>query len=353
MGNIIFSKLLLFPVIVLFYFVFVKSLIYLLPFIFGYIIASIIEPLVDLLNKRLRLHRGVSSFISIIIFISLSGLIIFYIGGLLSSEITKLYNRFPDQSSQIYSYVSDLVNRFHPIYISIPESVTNSITNALYALFNNLISSLGTLASSTLGFIGRIPSLLLLFFFSLISAFFISKDKDKIYSFIRAQMPPNSLNSSMIKSVKEDLGFALLGYIKAQFILMSITFTESAIGLSLIGVNFAIIIALVISIVDALPVLGSGSIYIPWIIAKLLMKDFDTALFLTILYLTVTVVRQTLEPKVISTQIGLYPLVTLMAIYIGLKLFGFIGIILGPIIVITFLALQKMDIIPKFKNTNP
>ncbi|SHK15185.1 sporulation integral membrane protein YtvI [Paramaledivibacter caminithermalis] len=350
MGNIIISKLMVLFILVLIYIIIAKSFILLLPFVFGWIISIIIEPMVCFLNKRLKIYRGISSFISIIAFVLIAGLIIFSLGGLLISELTKLSNKLPSLSFKANDFIPYINNKLEPFYINVSPNISKSIYDTLYNFINSLTKYIGVLASSTINFVTAIPNLVLFILFTLLSSFFISKDKEKIYNFIRAYIPDSIFKSKKLNILKEDLFSALLGYIKAQLILMTITFTESAIGLTLIGANYSILIALVVSFVDALPVLGSGSIYIPWIIFKLLQKDYNTAIFLLILYLTITIVRQTLEPKILSTQIGLYPLVTLISIYIGIKVFGFIGIILGPIIVISILALQKMGILPTFKG---
>ncbi|SKC63775.1 sporulation integral membrane protein YtvI [Maledivibacter halophilus] len=350
MNNIVISKLMIIFILILIYIIIAKSIVLLLPFIFGWIISIVVEPMVIFLNRKLKIYRGISSFISIISFVLIAGLLISSLGGLLISELTNLSNRLPDLKLKVNDFIGYLNNKFQTFSIGISPNIAKSIYETLYNFFNSLIKHLGVLATSTLNFVTAIPNFLLFILFTLLSAFFISKDKEKIYKFIRLYIPSSVFRNKKFKILKDDLIFALLGYIKAQLILMSITFIESVIGLTIIGVNYSILIAFIISFVDALPVLGSGSIYIPWIVIKLLANDYNTAIFLLILYLTVTIVRQTLEPKILSTQIGLYPLVTLMSIYIGIKLFGFIGIILGPIIVISILALQKMDIIPGFKK---
>lgn len=352
MGNIIISKLMTLIVLILLYFIITKSIVLMLPFIFGWLISIIIEPIVTFLHKKLRIHRGLASFISIIGFVIISGLLISLLGGLAISELTKLSDRLPDLTLKTKVFIKYVDEKFRPLYINISPDLEKSIYTSLYNFLNSLTKYIGVLATSTINFVTAIPHFLLLLLFTLLSTFFISKDKIKIYNFIRTHIPQEIYRSEKLKILKEDLFFALLGYLKAQLILMSITFTESAIGLTLIGVNYSILIAIVISFLDALPVLGSGSIYIPWIIIKLIGKNYNTAVFLLILYLTITVVRQTLEPKILSTQIGLYPLVTLISIYIGIRTLGFIGIILGPIIVISLLALNKMGIIPTWKAYN-
>ncbi|WP_432665415.1 sporulation integral membrane protein YtvI [Wukongibacter baidiensis] len=350
MGNIIISKLMIVLIVVVLYFIIAKSIVFMLPFIIGWLISIIIEPMVTFLHKKLRIYRGIASFISIILFVVIGGVLISTLGGFLFSELTKLTDKLPDiavKTSEFFTYIDE---KFQTLYINIPPNIATSIYDSLYNFLTSLTKYFGVLATSTINVVTAIPNFLLFLLFTLLSSFFISKDKEKIYSFFKNHVPEKIYNNSKLRILKDDLLSALLGYIRAQLILMTITFTESAIGLTLIGVNYSILFAFIISLVDALPVLGSGSIYIPWIILKLIEADYNTAVFLLILYLTVTIVRQTLEPKILSTQIGLYPLVTLMSIYIGIRLFGFIGIILGPIIVIAIFALQKMDIIPTRKG---
>lgn len=352
MGNIIISKLMIIIILVLIYFIVAKSFVFMLPFIFGWLISLIIEPMVILLTKKLRLYRGISSFISVIAFLVIGGLLISSLGGLIISELTKLSNPLPDVTEKTNEFILYLDQNFQSLFINISPRLASSISDTLYSIINALTGYIGVLATSTINFVTAIPNFLIFILFTLLSAFFISKDKEKIYRFISVRIPKKLYNSKNIKVLKEDLLLAIFGYIRAQLILMIITFTISSIGLSLIGANYAIPIALIVSIVDAFPVLGSGSIYIPWILIRLINGDYNTAIFLLILYLSITIVRQTLEPKILSSQIGLYPLVTLISIYVGFKIFGFIGIILGPFMVITILALQKMEILPRWKGNS-
>jgi sporulation integral membrane protein YtvI len=132
---------------------------------------------------------------------------------------------------------------------------------------------------------------------------------------------------------------ALFGYIRAQLILMSMTFIELNIGLAIAGVKHSILVAAIISLIDALPILGSGSILIPWSAFSFLMGNFELGVALLVIYVVVLVVRQFVEPKVLGQQIGLHPLITLVAMYSGLKLFGFAGLIIGPV---SFLLIKNI-----------
>ena len=139
--------------------------------------------------------------------------------------------------------------------------------------------------------------------------------------------------------MKNDLLSVVGGYLKAQATLIFICFCELLIGLNLfhfIGLNvqYPLTFAVIICFIDALPILGAGAFMIPWIIITLISKDFHLVIALLILYVIITAVRQLLEPKLYSKNIGVHPLITLLSMYTGLKLAGFIGIIMGPAVVI-------------------
>jgi sporulation integral membrane protein YtvI len=128
---------------------------------------------------------------------------------------------------------------------------------------------------------------------------------------------------------------ALFGYIRAQLILMTVTFTQLSIGLWIIGIKNYILLALIISFVDALPVLGTGGIMVPWAAYSFITGNLKIGISLLILYAIVLVVRNLIEPKVLGEQIGMHPLLTLVAMYAGLQILGVAGLIIGPITVLT------------------
>jgi len=134
--------------------------------------------------------------------------------------------------------------------------------------------------------------------------------------------------------MKNGVFSSLFKLLTAYLIIMSITFTELLIGLSIIHVKYSIVFAFLICIVDILPVLGTGTILIPWTIYEFIIRDTRMGVSVLTLYIVILVVRQLLEPKIIGHQIGVHPLISLISIYAGLQLLGAIGLILGPIIMI-------------------
>ena len=141
-----------------------------------------------------------------------------------------------------------------------------------------------------------------------------------------------------------DLKQALLGFITAQFTLLSLTTIVILIGLLILRVDYAITIALLFGFIDFIPYVGTGSIFIPWITYELITGDTGFAIGLAVLYIIVIVQRQLIEPKVLSSSIGLDPLATLVALFIGYKWMGFFGLILGPIILVIFNSFYRANI---------
>ncbi|AOT69107.1 sporulation integral membrane protein YtvI [Geosporobacter ferrireducens] len=330
------------------YFFATTLLFYILPFLLGWAIASMIEPLVDFLHTRLKLPRGLAALFSTGMFVLLVGSLIALIGGIIVVELTKLSIKLPEYSERLYFQSIEFVSRMQNLYFKLPPDIAQSIINGLNSLLNNLTLLIGKIISSLMSFLSGIPSFFVFLLVTMISTFFIVRDKKEITRFVVAQIPLRQ--RSTIKILKHDLLFALTGYIKAQLILMSFTFIESAVGLTLIGIDYSVLLALLASIIDALPILGSGSVYVPLIVWKALTGSYQTAIYLGILYGLIILIRQLLEPKVLGNQIGLYPLVTLLAMYIGLKAFGVIGLIIGPISAIVLITLQKVGILPRWKN---
>jgi len=130
---------------------------------------------------------------------------------------------------------------------------------------------------------------------------------------------------------------------------LSVTFIESFIGLTFIGVDYAFTLAIIIALLDILPVLGTGGIYVPWAIANFVMGNYRLGVALLVIYGIITVVRYMIEPKVVGQQLGIHPVLTLMSMFAGMKLIGAAGLILGPTTVVALKACQHAGILPKFK----
>jgi len=302
------------------------------PFIIALAISSFIEPPIRFLMKKTKLSRKVAALISLLTVAIVFGSLIVLLISRIYREAESLYQILPGYIPEIYHNISSLINKASDIYFGLPKEVTISIDNMVSNITDSVPKVLKSLMSGILNTAVSIPQAIIFVIVTMLSTFFLSSDRDSIYNYIKSNFPEALINK--IISIKNDMFMALFGYIRAQLILMSITFIELSIGFWIIGVRHFILLASIIAVIDALPILGTGGVLIPWAIYEFITTDFTTGIKLIILYGIVLVVRQLIEPKVLGQQIGLHPLITLMSMYLGLRIFSYPGLIIGPVTVL-------------------
>ena len=208
------------------------------------------------------------------------------------------------------------------------------------ALMDNMNSALGSLGSFVTnasvriisyisGIAAAVPGSFLNVIITIIVTFFLAIDYPKVTGFILRQLPEKA--DFYIGEVRDYVGGTLLKCLASYALILCITFLEISVGLTVLRVPNAILIALCIAVFDILPVLGTGGIMIPWGIISLIMGKWVLGLGLLALYLIITVIRNIIEPKIVGHQVGLHPVVTLLSMLAGLQLFGIIGLFGFPI----------------------
>ena len=317
-----------------------RLIIWTLPFIVAFIISKIIEPIVEFLTTRLRLPRKISSAVVVVIIIGLLIWLVIEIAGRVVSEVGNLVG----QADYISEQISKAFDSWRNVLTSHTDEGFRDFINTQFDLDNigTVITSYLTgyiwpTVEKLLDILKSLPRFIIFVVALCLGTFFMSSDKETIHELIKKSIPQRA--HPHIKSVKNGMAHAMLAYIRAQLILMFITFLELLIGFTVRGgniANYALILALSISIIDALPILGTGTVLIPWGVSTIVSGDTNLGLYLLALYLICLFVRQLLEPRILSVQIGMHPLLTLMTMYAGLKIMGFFGMILGPIIAIIF-----------------
>ncbi len=321
-------------IIALVYYAFVPGLVIVLPFVIAYIIARIIDPAVRFFNEKLKIPRKIASVFMILVTAVILGSIITFIGTNLVKEIKALiYQR------------NEIIGWLQSTWLSLADFMQDRFGNS-FELFINENINFSKISSyvleyakpilqGTVSFAVSLPSVLLFVVVTIMSTYFMSSDRERVSRAIYRSLP-KKLRAYLLNMNKE-LGQTLLAYLRAQLIMLCITFAELTIGFTLIGgsiADYAIILGICIALVDVLPVFGTGTVLIPWSLYMFVFGDFKTGLFLLSIYIVCLVVRQTLEPKIVSQQIGMHPLITLFAMYVGAKLIGVFGLILGPILAV-------------------
>lgn len=257
----------------------------------------------------------------------------------LETLITHLEYLFFSQIIPLYNQLANLVN-------DLGSSGQETILNNIQSVGNTIGSTIGEFIQRFFEFIPTIiswfPNAATVLIFSLLATFFISKDWDRL-SKLGKKLAPKRIKKSG-KTVFIDLKKALFGFLKAQLTLISITTVIILVGLIILRVDYAITIALVTGFVDVLPYLGTGLIFVPWIIYEWITGDIAMAIGLGVLYLVVLVQRQIMEPKVLSANIGMDPLATLISLFVGFKLIGFLGLIIGPVTLVILTTLHKANV---------
>lgn len=325
------------------------------PFVASWILALLAKPLCDFLEKHIKLNKKWSSAVIIIlVLVALAGLGYLAVTKL-GRELMELFSGAP----QYYVYVQRTIKSFGDNLTNIISPISADFGNQIQAFFNNLLSQMGGIINKlapkgvemmgsaatnlTNGFIGTVVMI--------IAAYFFIADRERIgEGFWR--IIPDDLKST-ICDIKDKVIAALGGFLLAQFKIMCIVFVILLIGFLIMGNPYALLLALVISFVDLLPILGTGTILIPWTLVCFLQRDYRQAIFLIILYVVCLVARQFLQPKMIADSMGLDSMATLVLIYTGYKLNGMKGMILALLAGVIILSLYRLGLFDrKIKRVN-
>ncbi|MFZ5969317.1 MAG: sporulation integral membrane protein YtvI [Bacillota bacterium] len=321
-----------------------------LPFLFGWLITLLITPSIRFMERKLKLSKSFAALVSLTLFLVVTLSVVSMIGGMIIYELTDFSKHLPEFSKLFYGKSQLIIEQIEDLYIQLPENISEGILTGFNAFLEKLTSLLSIVIASILNFVSGIPQFVVFLIVTVIAAYFMARDRASIERFVLAQMK-NSWLSNM-KLIKQDLLGALFGYIRAQLILMFFTFVQSIIGLLIIGIDYAFLAALAASLLDALPILGTGSVYVPMMIWYVIQGKYKVTIAIGVLYGVIILVRQLLEPKILGKQIGLHPLLTLVAMYVGLQIFGVFGLIIGPVMLIILLTLQKIGILPQWRTNS-
>lgn len=315
----------------------------LLPFILAWLLAALLEPAVRLLTQRFHLRRGLAACGMVLSSVALLVTLLYYLGKKLLLEAAGLGQTLLHLMQDFPQTAAELSQRLVDALPFLPGSLAAFLLELPKNLFNGEFSLPPALSSGAfsagLGVAKSIPSAFLFVVVFLVASILVSSDWQKVNRTLVRLLPPSGRR--LLAGLKDFLSSSLVKYLKAQLVLMSITSLELLVGFLILRVDYALALALVIAIIDALPILGTGTVLIPWALYKLLMGQPGMALGLAILYGVILLVRQMLEPKIVGASIGLHPLLTLFSIYVGMGLFGFVGMIAGPILTLLLTYLWR------------
>lgn len=326
-------------------FLVLKMAYFFMPFFIALVIASIIEPFVKFICKKTTLVRKYSAIIALVIVFSILIGIITVSAILITSEITNLLSDFPKFGNDIFKSVEN-VSRFLKLEdVNVSDDVKQFVINTTNEVLGKGLGYLKGFLINFLNLITRIPSFIVYFIITILATYFITTDRILLLDDIEQRIPKKWIRNANnnFQSVISVLG----KFLKAELTLVCISFVIVLIGLyvfEFLGMNVKspFLIALGIGFVDLLPILGSGTVMLPWGIALIILGDVTLGVSVLGLLFLITVVRQVLEPKIVSNNLGIHPLYTLIAMYIGFKISGVLGLLFGPIILIIIINCLTM-----------
>lgn len=320
-----------------------KVLVFFLPFVIGWIISMIVNPIVKLLERRIKIVRKHSSMITIIVVLALVITLGYFAGAKLVSESINFVNSLPEiyeNFKEDFEKISDNMQGFYNrLPVEVQENISKS-TEDFASYIGSAVQAIGEPTVAAAGkFTKKVPEIFIGIIMCILSAYFFTADKDGILEALSRHIPSGIWNRGV--EIVGDLKHVVGGYFKAQFKIMGVVYILLVIGLFIMKVDYALLIALLISFLDMLPFFGTGTVLIPWAILRVLSKDYIMAAGLIILYLVTQLVRQVIQPKIVGNTIGMNPLATLFFMYIGYKFNSIIGMIIAVPIGMILINLYK------------
>lgn len=349
-----------------------------MPFIIAFLVAAVLQKPKNFLVRKTPLKKGAASAICVLLALVIIALVVSLIGARVFDEIKGFIDYLVQQFKDLEALIDKVEGWLSGIIASLPEFLEKSLAESSEKLFSKLreavsgesaeltqqitsgiagkfnMSWISTPISGVISTARQLPNVFVSVIITIVSCCFLTSDFDSVMGFIKLQFPEKRRNDlTRAKAILKD-SLGKMG--KAYLLIMFITFIEMGIGLTvlrLIGVfesNYIVLIAAATAIIDIVPLLGTGTVIFPWALYCLIMRDYGMAIGLVIIYVVISVIRQIIEPKLVAGQLGLSPIVTITAMYLGLKLFGFIGMFALPILIIMLKLLNDEGIVNLWKS---
>lgn len=305
-------------------FLFFKHLfLLLLPFLIAWAVAFAIRPLAARLGSKTKISvRALRVILSLALIIAAIG-VIFFIAWALCAELWRLLSGLGEGE-----VLRDIIDKIASggIFGGFLESFGDRLADVFYNFLISVATALGEIVTSS---IAAVPGILLFVLVTVIASVYFALDLEAVNSAVLKLSP--SWLSKWLTEFKRGFFAVGLRYVRSYLILMLMTFAIMLTGLMILGRPYALLLAFVIAILDVLPVIGVGTVLIPWGIYEIAFADERVGFGLLILFGTYELIRQFTEPRIVGKHLGVHPLVTLLLIYVGYSLFGFMGILIVPL----------------------
>lgn len=312
------------------------------PTVLAFLFASLMEPVARVLRKLFRKVKAARSLATLLCMFVLFGLItaiVIVFANRVITEAISFVAGLPSMAKTAYDTVIVWITELYTEYGHLlPENFLEIVRKLLNDVYQNVLSVAANLTgkvtwgtvTTVISTATSLPYIILAIVLTIMCTFYMSYDRERIANYFRRTFPGNVVKQFGL--IKNGVFTAIFGQIRAQLFISFVLMLIIVFGLILIGKRYALLMGLIIGIADAMPVVGAGLIINTWAILDLILGNYSSALGLFIVYLTSLIVRQTIEPRIVGKQLGLYPLVTMMSMFAGFQMIGVLGLIVGPVV---------------------
>jgi sporulation integral membrane protein YtvI len=309
------------------------------PFLLAFIIAIFLEPLVGFMMSRLKMSRAVAGTVSCSAFLLVLFVLAYILGLQVFTQLVEYWRNAPAYFQSANDFLQNTVVQAEGLFKQLPPETASGIESFMENVSNYAMSLVNTLSSGVLSLAKEIPNMFIFFIVFCVAVYLFSFSLDTMRASVLSFFEEKSRDQ--VSDVLASLKKSIFGFLRAQIILCALTYVETLIGLLILGVDYPLAIALLVMLVDLLPILGVGSVLVPWAVYLFITGDIFTGIGLIILFIAITVLRRVIEPKVIGDAVGIGALPALISLYIGFKLVGVVGFFIGPLVIIIYSAMRK------------
>ncbi len=323
----------------------------LLPFLLGAAVGVLASVIAEKASAHTRASRKAVSVAVLLVLLFSLGCGIFLGARRLIAELGKLAESIASGEGRISELIGEVSKLFSELGSKLSdifggsEGGAEKVISFLEDMLGNILSSVGSAIPGILtGVASALPDILLGLVVTVIAAFYFTLDGEKFKKGVRSLLPEAA--GQMLGHIKKEAAVAAVGYLRSYSLILLITFAELFFGLSVLGVEYSFLIAALTALIDILPVLGVGIVLLPWALISLMTRDIFLGAGLIILYVIIVGVRQFIEPKIVGESLGIHPLLTLAAFYLGYRLFGVAGIVIAPVLLVVWRAIKGVSSSP-------
>ncbi len=306
------------------------------PFCVALFIAFLLRRPIAFVTKKLHLRRGVAAvLLTALVYATIGTLLVLVVVRLVVSlkeifwELPALYR------TEVAPYLRGLISWLDSTVLHLDPALNSAVRDIITQLIDalgNLISTLSTRAVSiATDYLSLVPGAVMRIVITVVASFFFTIDYPRITGFFLHTLPNKA--SVLLFDVKDYLCGTLFRILRSYFFIMCITFAELTLGLGILGIKRFALLAALIAILDVFPVLGSGTILLPWAVILFVQGKLGLGIGMLILYAVVFIVRQTVEPRIVGGQVGLHPIIILVGMFVGVQVFGALGLFGVPILI--------------------